>query len=416
MNNCNHLDTTGQDWANHLSHEISGNGSLFLIALLPGGLDMEALRQAAADLTQLQPVLGCRFDDSQDPPRWVPQEDAVQVAEMAAECLQEGLRQVTQTPSPLHARLIITLLTTPRQTALCLGFDHAATDASGAKGCLALLSQCYNARLAGRPIKTAAADRSEKQVFDGCGIPDYRMVLKRDAPAPGPIATLPFTSLEGGETAYRWLSLPLNQVQQPGATVNDRLLAAYAMAAAKAQAEPVPVELHFTVDLRRYLEENAAPAAANLSGMETVRADIAPEASFHDVLEIIRAQTAQIKAGRPGLASAAMMCYMRAMPYHTAREALRLAGQKSRALGMAAPILSNFRLFVPENLVFGGTAVTDILPLPPAMRAPAFLLGAGSFGGKLTLSAGFYPRERAADSVERLLQTIRDILMHAEPI
>lgn len=407
------LETTGQDWANHLSHEISGNGCLFLIALLPCGLDMEALRQAAADLTQLQPVLGCRFDDSQDPPLWGPQEDAVQVAEMAAECFQEGLRQVTQTPSPLHARLIITLLTTPRQTALCLGFDHAATDAGGAKGCLALLSQCYNDRLAGRPIKTAAADRSEKQVFDGCGIPDYRMALKREAPAPGLIATLPFTSLEGGETAYRWLSLPLSHLRQPGATVNDRLLAAYAMAAANAQAEPVPVELHFTVDLRRYLEENAAPAAANLSGMETVRADIEPEASFHDVLEIIRTQTAQIKAGRPGLASAAMLCYMRAMPYHTARELLRLAGQKSRASGIAAPILSNFGLLAPENLAFGGAAVTDILPLPPAMRAPAFLLGAGSYSGMLTLSAGFYPRERAADSVERLLQTIRDILMDA---
>lgn len=93
MKNNSILETTGQDWANHLSHEISGNGRLFLIALLPGGLDMEALRQAAADLTQLQPVLGCRFDDSQDPPRWVPQEDAVQVAEMAADHLREGLRQ-----------------------------------------------------------------------------------------------------------------------------------------------------------------------------------------------------------------------------------------------------------------------------------------------------------------------------------
>jgi hypothetical protein len=39
------------------------------------------------------------------------------------------------------------------------------------------------------------------------------------------------------------------------------------------------------------------------------------------------------------------------------------------------------------------------------------MLGAGSYGDTLTLSAGFYAEEREAAEVERLLLKIREIAM-----
>ena len=105
-----------------------------------------------------------------------------------------------------------------------------------------------------------------------------------------------------------------------------------------------------------------------------------------------------------------MMAYLRTMPYAKAREALIAAGAKSRLSGMAAPILSNLGGFEGE-MRFGNAVVTDILPLLPAIHAPAFMLGATSYADGLTLSAGFYAEEREASEVERLLADIREKLL-----
>lgn len=127
------IETTGQDWANYLSHEVSGNGMLYLIALLSGKPDAATLSQATADLIALQPVLGCRFDETREPPVWVPVTDEGGIQEIHADTLRQGLDTIVQNTSAQGRQLEVTLLTTPDQTAICLRFDHAATDGSGAK-------------------------------------------------------------------------------------------------------------------------------------------------------------------------------------------------------------------------------------------------------------------------------------------
>ena len=407
------LETTGQDWANHLSHEVSGNGTMYLAVLLSGKPDTVILRQATADLIALQPVLGCRFDETRDPPVWVPTNDAGWFTQAEAGDLREGLDALTQEPSTQGRPMEVRLISTPGQAALCLRLDHAATDGGGAKGCLALLSRCYNLRCAGEnATERIPSDRSDGQVFARCGFSDFRMALRRETPASGPVATVPYTGMDGCVAQYRWTSLPLSAAERPGGTVNDCLLAAYALALSNTRAGLGSVEIHMTVDLRRYLNEANAPIAGNLSGMEAVGVAVSPQASFADVLAEVHRQTARLKSNHAGLSSAAMMTYLRTMPYGKAREVLLDAGRKSRLTGTAAPILSNLGRISPDTMRFGDAVVTDILPLLPALHTPSFMLGAGGYGDALTLSAGFFAEERAADGVERLLLCIRDILQN----
>ncbi len=406
------IATTGQDWANHLSHAVSGNGMTYLVATLSREPDVALLRQAVEDAIDLQPVLGCRFDETAEPPVWihVRSDDCLRV--IRADNLRQGLNNVTQATSTQGRAVQATLICASDQTALCLGFDHAATDGSGAVKCLALLSRCCRERLNGNKLtKTLFLDRSDQQLYARCGLTDYRMALKRENPAPGSFATVPYAGVDGQEIHYLWESLPLSAVRKLGGTVNDCLLAAYALALSNVCGERQRISLHMTVDLRRFLGQAETPLAANLSGMGAIHLRIDSQATFSDILAEVTEQSTLLKTQHIGLSSAAMMTYLRTLPYEKAKCALINSGIKTRESCEAAPILSNLGRAFPETIALGDTVVTNIIALLPALHAPAFMLGAIGYTDVLTLSAGVYGEERSVKDTQRLLRGIRNILL-----
>lgn len=407
------LDTTGQDWANHLSHTVSGNGMIFLAAVLSREPDASLLRQAIEDLIALQPVLGCRFDETAEPPVWTPVNDDDCLRVIHADSMRRGLENVTQSTSAQGRAMQVALICAPDQTAMCMGFDHAATDGSGAVRCLSLLARCFQNRFEGSKLaESLCLDRSDELLYKRCGISDYRMALRREAPDQKPFATVPYNGTDGKTIRYLYSSLPLSAVKRLNGTVNDCLLAAYALTLSRLCVESRHISIHITADLRRYLEPEEAPLAANLSGMGAVHMEIEPQAALSDVLSDVTRQTALLKAQQMGVSGAAMMTYLRTLPYAKAKGALIDAGMKSRMSGKAAPILSNLGQAFCEPIWLGDAAVTDILALLPAMHAPAFMLGAVGYADKLNISVGVYDEERSVEDAERLLYDIRDVLMN----
>ncbi len=405
----NAFETTGQDWANYISHDMDSNGMLSLVALLDGQPDADILRQAVSDSVALQPVLGCRFDLTQDPPVWLPiQEHGGLFSVAQAETWQEGLAAFLR-EEPGEGQVAARLVLLAHQSALFLRLDHAAADAGGLKSYLRLLNRLYNARYAGeRWMEDISCDRGEARVFESCGVADFRMALRKEKPAPSPFLTFPYRSVEGKEACYAFVTIPLAAVKpMSGATVNDLLLASCARALSHETDGEQAVTLHMTVDLRRYFKEEDAPAVCNLSGMETVCIDPVRGEPFAKTLEKVRLKTAAIKSGQPGLASAAAMTYLRQMPFEKARLFLIDASRKAKRTGEAAPIVSNLGWLFKGTMRFGNVPVTDVLPLALAMHAPSFMLSAGSYGEHLTLSAGFFDAERRAQDVERFLQRVK---------
>ncbi len=411
-----YLETTGQDWANYIAHELDANGMIYLAAVLDGQPDANVLRQAVMDSIDLQPVLGCRFDDGQDPPVWAPiGEGATWFSVDQADHWQEGFDTFLRI-GPGQEQLAVRLITCPRQPVLCLRLNHAVADGAGAKGYLALLSRLYNARLAGEKLpESIPQDRGEGQVFAACGIKDFRMALRKDNQAPGPFVTFPYRHMDGGHVQYAFITFPLAEIKAvPGCTVNDLLLAACARALTHEASGEWPACLNMTVDLRRYLAEENMPVACNLSGMEKVCFTVSPGEPFAETAGKASRETASVKADHPGLSSAASMTYLRLMPYGRARAFLLDASRKAKAAGVAAPIVSNLGWLYRGEMRFGDILVADMIPLVLAMHAPAVMLGAGSYGDRITLSAGFYEGEREAEDVEQFLQNVKDEMTGVE--
>lgn len=402
--------TTGQDWANYISHELDSNGMIYLTALLNGQPDADILKQAVVKSIELQPVLGCRFDLEKEPPVWTAiGENFHWFSVIEADTWQEGLAAFLH-EYPVKGQLAVRLITCLRQPALCLRLDHAAVDGAGAKAYFALLSRLYNALAAGEKLpENILQDRPEMQVFAAAGIDDFRKALRRESSAPIPFVTFPYRNEAGQEARYAWITFPLAEIKAvPGCTVNDLLLAACARALAHETDTEQSVVLNMTVDLRRYLQEEDVPAACNLSGMEKVCITYAPGETFVETAAKAAKETAAVKASHPGLSSAASMAYLRLMPFERARAFLLDASRKAKAAGAAAPIVSNLGWMHKGEMRFGDILVTEIVPLVLAMHAPAVMLGAGSYGDNLTLSAGYFEGERKAEDVERFLYRVRD--------
>ena len=402
------LHTTGQDWANHISQELDSNGMICMAAILDGLPDADILKQSVMDSIALQPVLGCRFDSQQDPPVWVPIGEGVEwFSVRQAEGWTEGIHAFLG-EKPGGEQLSVRLIPCEPKTVLCIKVSHAAADGAGAKGYLSLLNRLYNARLAGeKPPECQAQSRGEEQVFRACGIGDFRTLLRREAIPAGPLVTFPYQAVNGQEVRHDWTSVPLAEMKAvPGCTVNDLLLAACARALAAGTEGEQPVALNMTVDLRRYLPEGNAPAICNLSGMEKVCLTVSPGEPYIETAAKAARETLRIKADHPGLNSAASMAYLRMLPYAKAREILRDASRKASNSGLSAPIVSNLGWLYGGEMRFGGIQVTDVLPFTPAMHAPAFMIGMGSYGDHVTLSAGYYAEERSSVDVERFLHRI----------
>ena len=221
---------------------------------------------------------------------------------------------------------------------------------------------------------------------------------------------MPFFGTEGKTVRYQWTSLPLSAVKRQDYTINDCVLAAYLFTLASTCPDVEALTVHMTVDLRRYLDETSRPVAANLSGMASVSLPNVPDASYAALLANVHRQTSQLKEKPIGLSSAAMMTYLRTLPYAQAKAALAKAADKSRAMGSAAPLLSNLGRIASNPLTFGQATVKNVLALLPAMHAPSFMLGASGYGDTLTLSAGYYAEERKADDVKTFLNCLSEVM------
>jgi NRPS condensation-like uncharacterized protein len=399
------LETTGQDWANHISRESDGNGVICTYVYMTGCPDAETLCKAVQDSITLQPVLGCRFEEACEPPKWVPVSgndglftvtDADSLSDTPEEFIHEEME---------GRQLAVRLIRCPDQSALIIKLDHSCIDGGGAKAYLALLNRLYNLRLSNATLpETISQNRSDRQVFSALNIPDFRMALRRKSETAAPVLSVPFHGTAGIRFRFACESFPLSCVKRiPGTTVNDVLLTACARALS---AGGQTTQIHLTIDLRRYLEEGKAPIACNLSGIEAIVFDGINEELFEDTVKKTGLITKAMKENQPGLFSAASMAYLNSMPYWKAKSFLLDAGQKARNSGTAAPLLSNLGMLFAGEMRFGDVPVTKILPVTPAMHAPAFMLGAGSYLDTFTLSAAFYEEERSCEEVNSFLKKV----------
>lgn len=427
------LTTTGQDWANHIAHVLDSNAYLHMIAQFDGPLDADILRRAVGLTLEMQPVLGCWFDESQEPPSWMPFTEIsarTWFVDMFSTDVEASIKEFLEDVYLPDAQLILVqLIRAVHGDTLCIKLDHACCDGGGAKAYLVLLCRVYNSLLAapsGSFDKNNTldflpnTDRSSRQIFAACGIADIRQAYRPDKNAPVPSVTFPYLPESSSQVRYERLTIPLSDLRarKNKATMNDLIIAAFMRllvrfdteAAANSPDRVSQQAIHVTIDLRRYLDQEQAPVVCNLSGMEKVRVDIQLDEDFDQTLDKVHAQMQQVKNENPGLHSAVSMEFLTQMNFAKAKGFLMQASSQAKLAGKSAPILSNLGFITKEELRLGEVAASRVFVVTPGMHAPAFMLGVSSYGNDMTLVATYFEKEHTAEEMRSFLAEMRNQL------
>jgi NRPS condensation-like uncharacterized protein len=119
----------------------------------------------------------------------------------------------------------------------------------------------------------------------------------------------------------------------------------------------------------------------------------------------------EIKKDKPGLHSAAIVEMLPGMGFETAAASIGSAWEESVRLEKSTINLSNFGVISSEPLYFGEVPVEEAYLVTPVFKAPSFMLGASTYQGKLTFTAGYCePEVRIEDVKQFFLEFKKELL------
>jgi NRPS condensation-like uncharacterized protein len=206
-----------------------------------------------------------------------------------------------------------------------------------------------------------------------------------------------------------------------GATVNDLILTAFyrAMFRISNPVYGVPMDISSTIDLRRYLPEHETQAIRNFSGGFITKVAGKMHEPFGGTLTRVMHETKKIKEALPGLNNAMGSEYAERASFtyfnnyfKSILQISEIKAQYPNTIGnVCYPGLSNLGDISSSLIRFGKNVVIDAYIIPPAVRAPGFLLLISSYNDILTLSTGYYRGSILQRDMDRILNMVKNELI-----
>lgn len=367
-------------------------------------LDLERLSSALRLLFDTEPVLGCRFVAEGTRPRWERLDsidDEVTVLVRPSELpAQDALAWLAHPFDPgSRAQLRSVLFRGADCDALAIKFSHVAVDGYCVKEGFYQVAEWYT-RLGTDPYFSVLGQppnrpRSISPIVRTASLTDRLGALRPPEAFPPTGWGLPAEPSVDGEPLYLRRTLAREAFMaarawaaERGAAVDDLLLAAYCMTL-RAQLEPhvgADAPVQFSCDYRPWLPSGTRPAFGNLSGSWWVDSHICGE-SLERSVRAIAEQSERWRAGRPAVSAALSSRLAEVMPY---RLLARSARVDEASLGHGYPALTNVGVIDDARLRFDDAETTDAMVVGPIGLPPGFVLGACTFGDRLTLTAGIH--------------------------
>ncbi|MDO5846671.1 MAG: hypothetical protein Q4Q04_07085 [Methanocorpusculum sp.] len=398
-----------------LQQTFSGNSPYFISLKLSftAPFDFPRMQNALALLTAAFPVLTARFDA--DAGGWTYTDSLVEILPFSGD-MDESLDCINARPDESAPFF---LLSSPDGKTLLLTIDHTVTDAHGLIRIGELLSTAYRS-LKTNPaycIETLTESRSiplaarmhrftEQDYLSLCArevaaselAKPWHTYLTYSAPAEGTyqfhIRRIPPECLVSAKAAAKRL----------GATVNDLLKAAFAVALQKCIAEKTGERIPFIPlrqanDLRKYLPASARQEIGNFSVPCWASVECPPDENFSAVLRRIGETSRTLK----DLPTAPGILFAVEHPGLPLSQALLTGEQISSAS------LSNVGVISSDSLNFGDDLpVEDAIPYADLRFGNPYYLIASTYAGRLSLAA--VTRSAGVEEAERILDETAGIL------
>jgi NRPS condensation-like uncharacterized protein len=388
-------------------------------------LDPDSLARASRLLLDMEPVLGCWWDEKSRGADWVrcTELDQQAVFSMAESEDPDGdAAEFHGTPFDPHgARLAVLLLRSRDHDDLCVRFDHAAGDGWSAKDVTHLLADVYS-RLLDDPDYVPAPRTSPRpdhsDVWDA--LTEEQRQMAANPPSMTNMSQWKMKARPGSKDglAVRTLTLPPERVDAlrayahaRGGTVNDALISALirAVESNNPQRPGLKPGVSISADTRRFAGETRLERLANIATTQTVRMDFRHGETFDETLQhVIEA----VKPYKDTLWNVRVTSDDKPPSLRTWRAIFWLAATALRVSRAAAMVTMNVGSFDEERLVFGAARPVSAIVTGPVGRYAGFPLLISYYQGAVTLWTGFREKFIASELVDRHLADIDGQLAH----
>lgn len=415
------MPATLQDQFNYVARYGISNYTLQAVIRFENRLDEVKLARAVRLSTDAEPVLGCLFVERDDRPFWQRLADPERISWCRLEETQdreESIMKFLLEPLSMdHDPQVLALLVRcGQEDTLCIKLNHACCDGRSAKEYLKLLAGIYTQLYIDssfEPEPNVQGKRDQSAVLEALGITDLKSAFTSESEELEPTWAFPWKqSVEPESIRFSISRIYQRDFQNisayaktHGATINDIILTAFFRALFNMikPGSDSPMEIQFTVDLRRYLPEGENIAISNLSGIESLRLSEIKCEPFVATLERVISIMKSIKTGFPGIKSAFACELMSGMGFREVLKMNKKEWERSLTSRRSSPMLTNLGVISPYPLLFGETVIKDAYLVTPAFRAPAFMLGISTYQETLTLTAGYYEPAIRKENVDCLL-------------
>jgi len=382
-------------------------------------LDPELLARASRLLLDLEPVLGCWWDEKSRGADWVrcTRLDEWTVFSMAdSEDPDRDFATFHGTPfEPRGPRLAVLLLRSRDHDDLCVRFDHVAGDGWSAKEVTHLLADVYS-RLFDDPDYVPPPRTSPRP--DHADVwkaltEEQRQLAAANPPSMTNMSQWKMKTRPGATDCLAVRALTLSPVRVAalrayaharGATVNDALISALirAVESNNPQRPGLKPGVSISADTRRFAGETGLERLANIATTQTVRMDFRHGETFDDTLRhVIEA----VKPYKDTLWNVGPTSDEKPSP-RTMRAIFWFAATALRVSRAAAMVTMNVGPFDEERLVFGVARPVSAVVTGPVGRYAGFPLLISYYQGALTLWTGFREKFISSELVERHLANI----------
>lgn len=430
------IPVNAYDICNSFARYDLASSQIQAIMKLDGRLDFNKLVRAVRLTVDVEPVLGCRFIES-DSPYWKRFDDIDNIKFCSIEQtdnLDEAVQRFLESPMDMINDPMVIVKLIRSSTCDTLGFkiNHVCCDGGGAKEYIQLISDIYS-----------RIDKDDNGFVPNPSMNSWKdherllSALSKSNPNTewGPLTQIPLTTwrfpwknIRTGNMGFAVCRLPYGNLdilskyaKTRGASINDLILTAVYRAMFEIAKPPygVPMDIPITMDLRKYLPDNKAEAIRNFSSGVILRIDRRANELFEGTLSRVMALTKDVKNRHPSIKNAKCLELIEKMNFHqicvyfkTLSQIINLASQNPFiTINRCSPVLSNVGFISKSLLKFGENTVTDAYILPPTVRAPGMLLVASTYNGIITLAVGYYKPSVRKSDMEGLLNKIKDELI-----
>lgn len=443
--NLDGFPASGHDILNHLSQYNMPFLQLQAILKLDGRLSLDKINKAIRLSVDVEPVFGCSFVES-NPPFWKRLNNLDEIAFCSIEetdNADEAVKLFIQEPLKIDsdANIKAKIIRLKEHDILALKINNVCCDGIYAKEYIQLLSNIYSC-IDQEDADYKAESRIDSMVNEsilyeelGSAHPEFKWNLMLEFPKT--MWAFPWRSSGKDDIRYainRITHASLDSIYQygksRGATLDDLILTSFYRAMFKL-SKPIygiPMDITSKTDLRSYIKDNRTHLARNFSGgFITSIAKISNE-SFEDTLSRVVKANAE-NSTQLFSNSSRLICISKAVSEeylgktcysYLVNYSERLSkyseinkSQPYYVGNICFPELYNLGDISRALIKFGDTIVSDAYLLPPAIRAPGFMLFSNSYNDILTMSIGYYKDSISHKDIENLLTTIEKELLRA---